>query len=125
MKKLTFVGLVVILNLFSFRIADSSTNYDDNIIAAGFYHTLALKDDGTVWAWGGNEFGQLGDETTIDKYVPVQVHSLNNVRSVSCGTYHSLALKHDGTVWEWGSYGYGVGFELKILKTPIQVTKEY
>ena len=42
-------------------------------IAAGLYHSLALKQDGTVWAWGDNDYGQLGDGTTEDRSTPVQV----------------------------------------------------
>jgi len=43
------------------------------VIAAGGGHSLALKEDGTLWAWGANFYGQLGDGTTIDKYTPVQI----------------------------------------------------
>lgn len=46
------------------------------MMAAGYYHTLALKDDQTVWAWGYNNHGQLGDGTTTDSYTPVQVSGL-------------------------------------------------
>ena len=42
-------------------------------IAAGLYHSLALKQDGTVWAWGDNDYGQLGDGTDTDRLTPVQV----------------------------------------------------
>ena len=42
-------------------------------IAAGYYHTLTLKSDGTLWAWGWNDHGQLGDGSTTDKHSPAQV----------------------------------------------------
>ena len=71
-------------------------------IACGAYHAVALRDDATVWAWGSNEYGQLGDGTTTDRNTPVEVSGLTNVIAISCGNRHSIALKSDGTVWAWG-----------------------
>jgi alpha-tubulin suppressor-like RCC1 family protein len=65
-------------------------------------HVLALRSDGTVWAWGGNGFGEVGDGTTINRTAPVQVTGLTGVTQVAAGTNHSLALRSDGTVWAWG-----------------------
>jgi len=76
-------------------------------IAAGGYHSLALKNDGTVWAWGYNFYGQLGAGTTTDSAIPVQVAGLTGVTAVAADDYHSLALKNDGTVWAWGNNAYG------------------
>jgi alpha-tubulin suppressor-like RCC1 family protein/subtilisin family serine protease len=76
-------------------------------IAAGYNHSLALKSDGTVWAWGQNEYGELGDGTQIKRQTPVQVNSLSNVVAISAGNYFSVALKSDGTVWAWGYNGNG------------------
>jgi alpha-tubulin suppressor-like RCC1 family protein len=79
-------------------------------IAAGAYHSLALRNDGSVWAWGGNEFGQLGNGTTGAHSSSVQVQGLNDILAIAAGTYHSLALKNDGTVWAWGvNYGGQLG----------------
>ncbi len=72
-------------------------------VSAGGYHSLALKSDGTVWAWGGNGFSELGDGTYIDRQVPVQVIGLDSVIAISAGGIISMALKSDGTVWVWGS----------------------
>ncbi|MFZ5776027.1 MAG: RCC1 domain-containing protein [Thermodesulfobacteriota bacterium] len=72
-------------------------------IAAGELHTLALKSDGTVWAWGYNINGQLGDGTTIDRNTPVQVVGLSGIVALTSGAQHGLALKNDGTVWAWGA----------------------
>jgi alpha-tubulin suppressor-like RCC1 family protein len=72
-------------------------------IAGGYYHSLALKSDGTVWAWGRNSFGELGNGTiTSNNSTPVQVSNLTGVVAIAGGQYHSLALKSDGTVWAWG-----------------------
>ena len=76
-------------------------------IAAGWYHTLAVKDsDGTVWAWGSNLKGQLGNETVTTSKTPVQVDTLDDVTAISCGVEHSIALR-SGKVWTWGSNNVG------------------
>src|SRR6185369_13551775 len=80
-------------------------------IAAGSAHTIALKNDGTVWAWGENSKGELGDGTTsgnpIDRTTPEQVVGLNHIINISAGFLYTLALKDDGTVWAWGANWYG------------------
>jgi alpha-tubulin suppressor-like RCC1 family protein len=72
-------------------------------IAAGAYHSLAVRSDGTVWAWGYNRFGQLGDGTILNRTAPVQVPGLSEVVAVAAGGLHSLAVRSDGTVWAWGN----------------------
>ncbi len=76
-------------------------------ISSNGYHCLALKNDGTVWAWGYNSNGQLGDGTTSNRNVPVQVSGLTNVASISAGYMHSLAVKNNGTVSVWGQNNFG------------------
>jgi len=71
-------------------------------IAAGTDYTLAVKPDGTAWAWGANDYGQLGDGSNVRKTSPVRIVDLTNVIAVAAGTYHSLALTNTGTVWSWG-----------------------
>jgi hypothetical protein len=70
-------------------------------IAAGMFHSLAAKRDGTVWAWGGNNYGELGvgDPTIHASPIPVQVLNLSGVTAVATSADVSLALKNDGTVW--------------------------
>jgi alpha-tubulin suppressor-like RCC1 family protein len=77
------------------------------MVAAGLYHSMALRTDGTVWTWGGNTYGQLGDGTTTDRSRPAQVPGLSQVIAIAGGGYHSLALKADGTLWAWGENQYG------------------
>jgi len=80
-------------------------------VAAGwtprYGHTLAVRSDGTVWAWGDNTAGDLGDGTTDGRLAPVQVTGLTGVTQVAGGCDHSLALRSDGTVWAWGGNGAG------------------
>ena len=61
--------------------------------------TRAIKSDGTVWAWGDNYQGQLGDGTTTNRNTPVQVSGLTGVTAIAAGVGHTVAIKGDGTVW--------------------------
>jgi alpha-tubulin suppressor-like RCC1 family protein len=84
---------------------------------AGTNHSLALKGNGlvacfivpscTVWAWGQNGNGQLGDGTFMERHIPVRVQNLSGVKAIASGSFHSLALKNDGTVWAWGQNDRG------------------
>jgi len=76
-------------------------------IMGGEHDNYALKSDGTVWAWGGNFAGQLGDGTWTNSVVPVQVSGLTSVKSLGGRGYHNLAVKSDGTVWAWGWNKFG------------------
>ncbi len=76
-------------------------------IAAGAQYSLALKADGTVWAWGRNQDGELGNGTTTDSANPVQASGLSGVIAISAGDTHAMALKSDGTVWAWGANSWG------------------
>jgi alpha-tubulin suppressor-like RCC1 family protein/PKD repeat protein len=92
-------------------------------IVAGRDHSLALRDDGTVWAWGWNQFGQLGDGTTTNRAVPVKVDSLDEVVAIEASETHSMALRSDGTIWSWGlntSGQLGHGF-VSPLTSPVPV----
>jgi subtilisin family serine protease len=74
-----------------------------------------------VWAWGSNDYGQLGDGTTTDRTTPVQVSDLSGVTDVAGGRGHSLALKDDGTVWAWGANFNGQLGTGTNGSTPMQV----
>lgn len=76
-------------------------------IAPGAWHTVALRGDGTVWAWGANAYGELGDGTNVDRASPVQVVGLADIVAVAAGGDASLALRADGKVFGWGSDYYG------------------
>jgi len=93
------------------------------VAAAGIDHTTAVKIDGTLWAWGGNNFGQLGDGTLDSKSTPVQIGTDTNWTNLSNGLFYSLALKIDGTLWAWGDNSAGtLGDGTNVQRTaPVQV----
>ena len=81
-------------------------------------HALALKSDGTVWSWGGNGSGQLGNGTLVARWTPQAVQGLTDVVSVAAGNAHSAAVKSDGTVMAWGANGLGqLGDGTRQLRT--------
>ncbi len=82
-------------------------NNDDGEFVAGAGSVLALKEDGTVWSFGLNEVGQLGDETRVNRSAPVQVSGLTNIVAIAAGGFHGLALNESGQVWTWGYNGDG------------------
>ena len=72
-------------------------------VAAGSWgHSLALKTDGSLWAWGLNHFGELGDGTTHDRSAPTRIGAGQDWMAIAAGSYHSLGLKTDGSLWAWG-----------------------
>lgn len=81
-------------------------------IAAGSLHTVMVKTDGSVWVWGSNAHGQLGDGTTTKRNIPTRVAS--GYVQVSADHQDTMVLKNDGSFWRWG-----VG-DLSYLKTPQQ-----
>jgi len=86
------------------------------MISAGGHFTLALKEDGTVWAWGRNEDGELGvgtydAKTEIslgdNKNEPVEVSMLQDVVEIAAGCFHAIAITKDGSIWAWGGNDEG------------------
>ncbi|NOY81102.1 MAG: hypothetical protein GXP31_08870, partial [Kiritimatiellaeota bacterium] len=75
-------------------------------VAAGYAHSLALKEDGSVWAWGANGNGQLGDGTGANQTAPVQVLS-SGVQAIAAGGAISLFLKTNGSLWVCGENSHG------------------
>ena len=77
-------------------------------VSAGNLHTLAIKTDGTLWTWGSNAYGQLGDNTSTNRSIPVTTFAGGtNWKQVACGQIHTAAIKTDGTLWTWGRNSSG------------------
>jgi alpha-tubulin suppressor-like RCC1 family protein len=71
-------------------------------------HTFAIKTDGTLWGWGGNDRGNLGINAVANKNTPVTTFAGGtDWKSVSCGRKHTTAIKTDGSLWTWGVNGQG------------------
>jgi uncharacterized repeat protein (TIGR02543 family) len=81
-------------------LAEAATGF-----CCGEEHTMILKTDGSLWATGKNNYGQLGDGTTSDQSDPEQV--MTGVAAVSAGAYHTMILKTDGSLWATGMNNYG------------------
>ncbi len=88
-------------------------------------HSCAVKTDGSLWCWGANDQGQLGDGTVVDKTTPICPNGMHTqVRAVAVGHFHTCALRADGTVWCWGrgtegQLGNGAAASSTV---PVQVT---
>ena len=95
---------------------------DVRAVAAGRKHSAALKNDGTVWTWGENSSGQLGDGTNTNSSQPVKTNGLSNITAISAGNNHTVALGGDKTVWTWGNNDNGqLGYQT-TSNTPTKVS---
>ena len=88
------------------RADAQSQNHNFSVISAGGWHTVAIKADGSLWAWGSNEHGQLGDGTTADRHTPVRIGT-NTWTHVLAGSRHTFAIRADGSTWAWGWNEFG------------------
>src|SRR5208283_3264220 len=103
-------------------------------VAAGVMHSVALKSDGTLWAWGDNSYGELGDTTTANQSSPEQIALPGSLTTdavnhewaaTAAGNYFTIALKSDGTLWAWGYNAngrLGIGtWDYNAHSSPVQV----
>lgn len=98
-------GLPVNYNRYIPRQIGIANNW--KTMAAGERFSMGIKTDGTLWAWGKNDVGQLGDGTTTNQPLPVQIGTATNWDSVASGYQHTVALKTDGSLWTWGTNEVG------------------
>lgn len=75
------------------------------LVSYNYSHYAIIKKDGTLWMWGGNNYGQLGDGTIVDKKEPVKI--MTDVESVCLGDSYSTVIKKDGSLWMWGNNNRG------------------
>ena len=76
-------------------------------VGSGHWYSLAIDEQGNLWAWGYNRNGQLGDGTTTNSSIPIQIKEGTKFKEVSAGLYHSLAIDEQGNLWAWGDNRYG------------------
>ncbi|HWR94957.1 MAG TPA: T9SS type A sorting domain-containing protein [Flavobacterium sp.] len=94
-------------------------------VAVGTFHSLAIKSNGTLWAWGSNGHGELGDGNSLYRQFPTQIGTENNWESIVAGYYYTIAIKKDGTLWSWGynfrgRLGLGDNFPSEV-NSPTQI----
>lgn len=99
------------------------TYTDWQTISVGQSFTAGIRRDGSLWTWGLNDSGQLGDGTIVDKSSPIQIGALTDWKQVSCGYHHTEAVKTDGTLWAWGenNFAYLGDGTLVPKSSPIQI----
>jgi alpha-tubulin suppressor-like RCC1 family protein len=102
---------------------DMSSLAEVQQIAAGKSFGLALKKNGTVWGWGSNLYGALGNYAASHLSVPSQIAGINNVKSIYVGSNMVHAIKSDGTVWAWGTGYPGNGQIMNSQKIPTEITQ--
>jgi len=93
-------------------------------VAAGASHTLAIGRDGSLWAWGSNSHGELGDGTIVNRWAPTRIGTDTNWRSVTAGLGYTVAIRTDGTLWAWGNNEYGqlgIGETADTTPTPTRI----
>ena len=92
---------------------------------ASALHTFGVKSNGTLWAWGKNEYGELGLGDSTPRYSPVQVGSMTNWSKVAAGgSWFSVAIKTDGTLWGWGYHYFGAAGPTPstvLTSSPVQI----
>lgn len=107
MNKRRQILSIILALMLSLGLCTPALAYDmgkigtPNIISAGISHAAVVDENGVLWMWGDNTYGQLGNGTNDDSLIPVKV--LDNVVSVACGDNHTAAIKTDGSLWMWGS----------------------
>jgi len=91
--------------LASMKMPKPEKLMDDVIAVSAESHSAAVKADGSLWLWGSNFIGQIGDNTTTDRHIPVKI--MDDVIAVSSGMFYTTAIKADNTLWAWGGNQYG------------------
>ncbi|MDR1539638.1 MAG: hypothetical protein LBU32_16895 [Clostridiales bacterium] len=100
------LGIAAIAFILSIEPAAVMAMGDANGVASlGDYHAMTVRPDGSLWGWGDNYCGKIGEGTTVDKAKPVKI--MDGVASVSAGANHTLAVKKNGELWAWGSNSNG------------------
>ncbi|MBP1760364.1 MAG: putative cell wall binding protein, partial [Firmicutes bacterium] len=126
-KNKRFSALILsVLMISSLMTVQPAYGVTNNFIAAsgGTQSTLALNSDGSVWGWGLNQYGQIGDGTSASRPYRVKVVGLSEVKAIAAGSMHSVAVKNDGTVFAWGLNSSGTLGDGTLVNRylPIQVT---
>ena len=109
-----------------------TTGFEINKVDSGNNHSCGIREDSTLWCWGRNQYGQLGDGTLETKVGPIQVNVnseyglIDSWKSVAVGGAHTCAIKTDGSLWCWGYNGWGLIGNNSSSSTniPIQISPD-
>lgn len=108
MRRRTFsITLALILCLTLMPMTTFAAESNCKTVSAGGWHTMAIKTDGALWAWGFNRWGQLGNGKTLEEASSSPMKIMDNVVYISAGNSRTMAIKTDGTLWAWGGNTYG------------------
>ncbi len=123
MKKFSFIIVFALICLNCFISVNAAEINNPPTVSAGYDHTVAVTATGELYAWGHNQYGQIGDGTTTSRYTPVKI--MSDVKTAVAGSSYTLAIKNDGTLWAWGNNAwgnFGNGTKSQTNKTPIKIT---
>jgi len=109
-------------NFYTDSPAQVGTDNDWQNVATGYWHSVALKTDGTLWTWGYSYAGQLGNGNNNHEETPVQIGTASNWQTIAAGHSTTLALKTDGSLWVCGALG---GYSLSQVGTDTDWQKVY
>ncbi|MBF0318974.1 MAG: serine hydrolase [Nitrospirae bacterium] len=117
LSKAVVAIVILLMSVFCYSPISSAD------ISAGCLHSTGIQNDGTLWAWGWNASGQLGDGTTNPIGVPEQIGKSTSWLSVSAGCGHTMGIRYDGTLWAWGGNSSGQLGDGTVIDrlTPIQI----
>ncbi|MCL2814553.1 MAG: S-layer homology domain-containing protein [Oscillospiraceae bacterium] len=102
------LGFALVFGLFAFAPFSAGAEGGAGPVAgAGYSYTVAIDGEGSLWAWGINYYGQLGDGTTDNRNAPKKIASGKKFTRVSAGYGHTVAIDSDGGLWAWGWNQYG------------------
>ena len=125
--------MILILPLFlpSVETAEAYGGINhEKVVDAGKGHFVVLKEDGSVWSWGDNKFGQMGAFSSVPNpaSVPIPIkkadgNRLLSIKGIAAGGYHSMALDQNGDVWTWGRNSYGQLAQLSVYPNQMKIQK--
>jgi len=130
---IAFASIIAVVGGANVQQANAAAMTGFTQVSVGNSFTCAVKSDGTVWCWGRNNVGQLGNGTTINASRPVQVSGLTGATQVAAAETQACAVKSDGRVWCWGGGRLGNGsaagstvpVQVSDLTTATQISGNY
>jgi len=125
------IGFAGTLTGTSFGPMRVGTDNDWAHVSAGVSHTMAIRNDGSLWGWGNAQFGRLGNgsQAAVNQVQPVRIGNHNDWVYVSAGNFHTMGIREDGSLWAWGApangrLGHGSAYGGNVI-TPVRIGTDY